>query len=84
MTAEEYLKTKVIKFESLSETLEFTVYSLTKLMEEYHESELKKLRVTDVSSSFCEKCNPNGIVDGNIIKCKTCGRGLALIEQNAY
>jgi hypothetical protein len=49
MTAEEYLKTKVIKFESLSETLEFTVYSLTKLMEEYHESELKKLRVTDVS-----------------------------------
>jgi hypothetical protein len=52
MTAEEYLKTKVIKFESLNETLEFTVYSLTKLMEEYHESELKKLRVTDVIGSF--------------------------------
>ena len=43
MTAEEYLKTKVIKFESLNETLEFTVYSLTKLMEEYHETELKKI-----------------------------------------
>jgi hypothetical protein len=50
----------------------------------YKDNELKKLRVGDVSSSFCEKCNPNGIVDGNIIKCKTCGRGLALIEQNAY
>jgi hypothetical protein len=50
----------------------------------YKDNELKKLRVGDVSSSFCEKCNPNGIVDGNIIKCKTCGRGLALIDQNAY
>jgi 3-methyladenine DNA glycosylase AlkD len=54
MTAEEYLKTKVIEFESLSETLEFTIYSLTKLMEEYHESELKKLRVADVSRCFGE------------------------------
>ena len=49
MTAEEYLKTKVINFESLSETLEFTVYSLTKLMEDYHEAELKKLHISDVS-----------------------------------
>tara|TARA_R110000803_G_scaffold28530_3_gene65880 strand:- start:1222 stop:1467 length:246 start_codon:yes stop_codon:yes gene_type:complete len=56
MTAEEYLKTKVINFESLSETLEFTVYSLTKLMEDYHEAELKKLRVGDVIGSVCKKC----------------------------
>ena len=43
---------------------------------------LSKLHQPTVISTFCEKCNPNGIVDGNIIKCKTCGRGLALIEQN--
>ena len=53
MTAEEYLKTKVIKFESLNETLEFTVYSLIKLMEDYHQAELKKLRVGDVSVCTC-------------------------------
>lgn len=43
--AEEYLKTKVIKFESIKETLEFTVYSLTKLMEDYHQAELKKIAI---------------------------------------
>jgi hypothetical protein len=45
----------------------------------YHD-EMSKYSQTLVSGSFCEKCNPNGVVDGNIIKCKTCGRGLALIE----
>jgi hypothetical protein len=61
------LKTKVIKFESLNETLEFTVYSLTKLMEEYHESELKKLRVADVSGRseqlVCTFCGINPITE---------------------
>lgn len=37
-----------------------------------------------VSGTFCEKCNPNGIEDGNVIRCKKCGRGLALIEQNYH
>jgi hypothetical protein len=71
MTAEEYLKTKVIKFESLNETLEFTVYSLTKLMEEYHESELKKLRVTDVSVSVCHFYMSGNDTSG---KCNNCGK----------
>lgn len=46
--------------------------------------ENSKLRQFGVSGSFCEKCNPNGIEDGNVIRCKKCGRGLALIEQNYH
>jgi hypothetical protein len=48
--------------------------------------ELKELvlRQPDVSGTFCEKCDPNGVVDGNIVRCKKCGRGLAFIEQNYH
>jgi hypothetical protein len=75
MTAEEYLKTKVINFESLNETLEFTVYSLTKLMEEYHESELKKLRVTDVSVSVCNHPSPYRLAKSDVnYECTLCGK----------
>jgi hypothetical protein len=75
----------LIYSEKLSKEKKYEIVEyIKKYALEYHENELNKLRVNDVSSSFCEKCNPNGIVDGNIIKCKTCGRGLALIEQNAY
>ena len=75
MTAEEYLKTKVINFESLNEILEFTVYSLTKLMEEYHESELKKLRVTDVSVSVCNHPSPYRLAKSDVnYECTLCGK----------
>lgn len=47
-------------------------------------SEVQKFRLGAVSGTFCEKCNPNGIEDGNVIRCKKCGRGLALIEQNYH
>lgn len=42
------------------------------------------LRQFAVSGTFCEKCNPNVVVDGNVIRCKKCGRGLALVEQNYH
>lgn len=79
MTAEEYLKTKVIKFESLNETLEFTVYSLTQLMEDYHESELKKLRVADVMRSCTHDnktnyCNTDGSYSHKV--CDDCNETL--------
>lgn len=45
---------------------------------------LEALRQPAVSGMFCEKCDPNGVVDGNVVRCKKCGRGLALIEQNYH
>jgi hypothetical protein len=49
--------------------------ALCKMMEEYHESELKKMRVTDVSVSVCNHPSPYRLAKSDVnYECTLCGK----------
>lgn len=87
MTAKEFLKMRnIIPKDGNDLIIGFdngTKESLIELLKEYHESELKKLRVGDVSVSVCD-CMKNLYTEGIYIKCRKCGNTINIQEQTVH
>lgn len=80
MEIEEFLKSKGLFYtRDLINIMDETI-NLPKIMEEYaklyHESELKKLRVGDVSVSVCDFVWHNSDIVTNL-KCRECGSSVS-------
>lgn len=67
----------------LSVDYKYTEEQLVLFAKLYHESELKKLRVGDVSVSVCD-CMKNLYTEGIYIKCRKCGNTINIQEQTVH